>query len=172
MPITPAMNILRPTLALLLFAVASHATAQAYKCLDQHGKIEYRGSPCAASQTVEKTFNQSLAPNETGRASRPANASPPASGDRESAPTASVTGGKPAESHSTPQPSPVSSPASATVSGGICTGPFSWDDCRKLGVDSVVDCKRMDEDVVFRTSVLQSKGIQCRYSDAGMRRHR
>lgn len=121
MPITPTMKILRPAFALLWFAVAAHATAQAYKCLDPHGKIEYRGSPCAAS----------------------------------------------AEHHNAPPPSSVS----AAASGAICTGPYSWDACRKLGVDSVVDCKRMDEDVVFRVGVLQSKGIQCRYTEAGRRQH-
>ena len=167
MPITPTMKILRPAFALLWFAVAAHAAAQAYKCLDPHGKIEYRGSPCAASQTVEKTFNQTLVPNETERASRSAKAGLPPSSERENTPAASATrpeaGGVLAERHNTPHPSPVS----ATVSGGICTGPYSWDACRKLGIDSVVDCKRMDEDIVFRTSVLQSKRIQCRYSDEG-----
>ncbi len=166
------MKIFRCTFAILLLAAATHAAAQAYKCLDQYGKIEYRGSPCAASQTVEKTFTQSVAPNDAERVGRPIKASPPANNEREHTPAATVThrdnGEKPTENRSAPPTTPVLT----TVTDGVCTGPFTWDACRKLGVDSVVDCKRMDEDVVFRTSVLQSKGIQCRYSDAGTRRHR
>ena len=165
------MKTLRPIIALVFLAAASQATAQAYKCLDANGKIEYRGSPCAASQTVEKTFKQGLAPADSERNNRPIKATPQSDSEHERAQIIRTTpqedGKKPTEN----APPPSAAPAGATVSGGICTGSFSWDACRKLGIDSVVDCKRMDEDFVYRTSVLQSKGIQCKYSDNGTRRH-
>ncbi len=164
------MKAIRPIITLLFLAAASQATAQAYKCLDANGKIEYRGSPCGTSQTVEKTFNQALAPSDAEHANRPPKVTPQASNEPERTPVAQVTPQGESKTVADNAHTPSPAPTGATISGGICTDSFSWDACRKLGIDSLADCKRMDDDLVFRTGVLQSKGIQCKYSDNDRKR--
>jgi len=155
----------------LVFVVTSQASAQAYKCLGTNGKIEYRDSPCTSAQTVEKTFKQGIAPNDTNRISATdrtvgqTKENKRDGGEQGLAPAAQQreheeTNRKPVANQGTP----IAAPSPAIVSGGICSESYSWDTCRKLGIESVVDCKRMDEDIVFRTGILQSKGIQCNSS--------
>lgn len=161
------MKIPRPFIVALLLVATSQASAQAYKCLGATGKIEYRDSPCTSTQTVEKTFNQVIAPSDADRISAIDRAGRQTKEERENTPGSAGQQLEHEETTRRPvanQSASASAPHPAVVSGGICTESFSWDTCRKLGVDSVVDCKRLDEDVVFRTSVLQSKGIQCKYS--------
>ena len=155
--------------AFLVFLAAltcTQANAGAYKCLSPNGKVEYRDSPCATTQKVEKTFSQELSP---AASSAPrANDSSVAS-SKEVQPTAgseqapAAAGGQKALDPKTPasQRILVSESEPSMISGGACSGNLSWDTCRKLGIESIVDCKRMDEDLVFRASVLQSKGVQC-----------
>lgn len=47
------------------------------------------------------------------------------------------------------------------LSVSVCASAMgtSWDTCRKLGLTSVVDCKRYDEDPAFRAQVRQSIGL-------------
>jgi hypothetical protein len=157
----------------LLLVTTSQASAQAYKCLGTSGKIEYRDRPCTSSQSVEKTFNQAIAPNDTDRMNaidrngRQAKENLQLAGAQEQVAGPAVQQRDQEEASRKPGAnpgSPAAAPHPAVVSGGICSESYSWDSCRKLGIDSVVDCKRMDEDIVFRTNVLQSKGIQCKDS--------
>ena len=157
----------------LVLVATSQASAQAYKCLGTNGKIEYRDSPCTTAQTVEKTFNQAIAPNDadrisaTDRARRQGKENQRLAGEQELASASAIQPREQEEANRKPGANPgtpAAAPHPAIVSGGICAESYSWDTCRKLGIESVVDCKRMDEDIVFRTSVLQSKGIQCRDS--------
>ncbi len=154
----------------LVLVATSQASAQAYKCLGTNGKIEYRDSPCTTAQTVEKTFNQTIAPNDADRISAADRARRQGKENQRLAEDQEhVSALQPREEEANRKPganpgTPAAAPHPAIVSGGICAESYSWDTCRKLGIESVVDCKRMDEDVVFRTSVLQSKGIQCRDS--------
>lgn len=162
----------RPFFLVLALVITSQASAQAYKCLGTNGKTEYRDRPCTAAQTVERTFNQAIAPNDTDRNSaidrngRQVKESQRLAGEQEPAlgPVAQQRQDETTRKPEATPGTPVVAPYPAIVSGGICSESYSWDTCRKLGIDSVVDCKRMDEDIVFRTSVLQSKGIQCKDS--------
>ena len=141
-------------------ALAMQANAAAYKCVGNNGKVEYRDVPCASSQKAEKTFEQDLGSVQPA-AARAGEGTKLASN---TAPTAEPNA--PASAAANPRPA-AASPATADARsdyalGGLCSGNISWDNCRKLGIDSVVDCKRMDEDTVYRVSVLESKGVQCR----------
>lgn len=157
----------------LVLVATSQASAQAYKCLGTNGKAEYRDRPCSSAQTVEKTFNQEIAPNDADRnsaidrAERQAKENQRLAAEQEQVSVSAVQQREKENTNRKPEThpgAPAATPYPAVVSGGICSESFSWDTCRKLGIDSVVDCKRMDEDIVFRTSVLQSKGIQCKDS--------
>lgn len=151
-------------LAALCLAFAMQADAAAYKCVGNNGKIEYRDVACASSQKVEKTFDQELGSSQpiavrsSEGANLAANAAPQAEAiSQTNRPTNTPANAKPATGSVATADS-----RSDYALGGLCSGNISWDNCRKLGIDSIVDCKRMDEDSVFRVSVLQSKGIQCR----------
>jgi hypothetical protein len=167
------MNMNRLALTMLLLVIATQANATAYKCIGAGGKVEYRDVPCLSSQKVEKTFSQDLGSSQpvaagiTDPSPTPAGAAPADGKASQSAPRA-VPGAQPHETDSRLSANSVASGATIADSradyaaGGLCSGSISWDNCRKLGLDSIVDCKRLDEDTVFRASVLQSKGIQCR----------
>ena len=148
------------TASAVCMAFAMQANAAAYKCVGSNGKIEYRDVPCATSQKVEKTFSQDLGSNQptavrsNAGANFAAEAAPPAEAVSQS--NSQANAGQAASSVAT------ADSRSDYALGGLCSGNISWDNCRKLGIDSVVDCKRMDEDTVFRASVLESKGVQCR----------
>lgn len=151
------------TASAVCMAFAMQANAAAYKCVGSNGKIEYRDVPCASSQKVDKTFDQDLGstPPAAARAGEgtkiAANVAPADDKAREAAAPQAETNARPHAG------SPASADARSDYAlGGLCSGNISWDNCRKLGIDSVVDCKRMDEDTVFRVSVLESKGVQCR----------
>ena len=167
------MKMNRLVLTALFLVIATQASAAAYKCVGVGGKVEYRDVPCLSSQKVEKTFSQDMGSSEpvaaraTGPTPAPAGAAP--ADDRASQPAPrAAPGAQPHESDSRLAANSMASGATVADSradyttGGLCSGSISWDNCRKLGLDSTVDCKRLDEDSVFRASVLQSKGIQCR----------
>jgi len=167
------MNMIRLVLTALLLVIAAQSNAAEYKCVGAGGKVEYRDVPCSSSQKVEKTFSQDLGSSQPV-AVRIANPSPTSAGAvqadgkvAQAAPPA-VPG---TQQHETDSGQAANSAGfgativdsrSDYVTGGLCSGSISWDNCRKLGLDSIVDCKRLDEDTVFRASVLQSKGIRCR----------
>jgi len=165
------MNVNHLVLTALFLAVATQASAAAYKCVGAGGKVEYRDVPCSSSQKVEKTFSQdpgssqSVAASTTGPA--PGAAAPADNRANQLAPRA-LPGAQQQEADSRLAANSAGSGATIVDSrsdsavGGLCSGSISWDNCRKLGLDSIVDCKRLDEDTVFRASVLESKGIQCR----------
>ena len=155
----------------LVLVISSQASAQAYKCLATNGKTEYRDRPCSSAQTVEKTFTQEIAPNDADRISAVERSEREAKAQQrlaaEQAPVSVSAAQQADDGQRKPRVNPGTPAVAlhpAVVSGGLCTESLSWDSCRKLGIDSVVDCKRMDDDIVFRTSVLQSKGIQCKES--------
>lgn len=155
----------------LVLVLSTQASAQAYKCLGTNGKTEYRDRPCGSTQTVEKTFNQEIAPNDADRVSAVERNQRDAKAQQQPAAEPAPVSGSAAAQADDGRRKPRVNPGTpavalhpAVVSGGICSESLSWDSCRKLGIDSVVDCKRMDDDIVFRTSVLQSKGIQCKES--------
>ena len=167
------MNMNRLVVTALLLAIATQANAAAYKCIGAGGKVEYRDVACSSSQKVEKTFSQDLgsSPLAAARAKDampiPAGAAQ-ADGKASQAVPSAAPGAQQHETDSRLAANSVASGATTADSradyatGGLCSGRISWDNCRKLGLDSIVDCKRLDEDTVFRASVLQSKGIQCR----------
>ena len=158
------------TVSVVCMAFAVQANAAAYKCVGNNGKVEYRDVPCASSQRVEKTFDQQLGSSQpvaarVGESSRLA----PGAASTDDLARQAVAQAEPNTQAGVPaNPRPAAgSPAPADARsdnalGGLCSGNISWDNCRKLGIDSIVDCKRMDEDTVYRVSVLESKGVQCR----------
>ena len=167
------MKMHHPFIVALLLVATTQASAQAYKCIGPNGKAEYRGSPCTSAQSLERTFNQTIAPNDadrisaTDRAARQTKENQRLAGEQERTPGTATQQHVQVAKNREPAPHqgiPAAAPYPAVVSGGICSESYSWDTCRKLGIESVVDCKRMDEDIVFRTSILQSKGIECKNS--------
>jgi len=172
------MNINHFVVTVLLVAATSYASAQAYKCAGPGGKIEYRDIPCSSVQKVEKTFYQEPGPS-TPTAPRAVDSTVVPAGAAATDDKASRHASRSAAEQTTHETdsSLATNPGttlvesrSGPIAGGVCSGNLSWDTCRKLGIDSVVDCKRMDEDAVFRAGVLQSKGIQCRtYPDHPVR---